>query len=174
MPEAKMEAFFVEFPWLCKYIKAEEKKDINRITVSRIDEDFLNRTIKRDLGCDAEYFYEKIIFLNEDGEIIKKELSRKKFSIIRPSTWFQPRFVMGVVSYPLTVAHCIAGLGEESEKIAFVLSIFSDNVAIHKPPKKLNILTLLDELRERRRQGEDRELLKERKFIRGEWESLDS
>ncbi|MFA6047770.1 MAG: hypothetical protein WCV59_02765 [Parcubacteria group bacterium] len=183
MSEKRRDAFFEEFPWLSKYVKLKHRKYIRSIKVSRADKDLLGRTALSefiDKGEDSYYIFEQLVLLDENGDILKRELPSEDFSIWRPCTWRRHRFIVGRVTEPHTVAECIVSLGSESERIAFIFSVFCNNLVIYKPPKKFNIQTLLEEVEEDKRREAEEEKKKEaeifdaqKQSIRKEWESLD-
>ena len=181
--EKRRDAFFEEFPWLDKYIPRKHRKYIEQIKVSRVDKDLLGRTAQEkyvDKGEDSFYIFEQLILLDENGDIIKRELLPEKFNFWKFRTWRKHRFIVGRVVSPETVAECIVSLGADSERIAFIFSAFCNNMVIHKPPKKFNIQTLLVEVEEDKKRKVEEERQKEieafnveRNSIKKEWESMD-
>ncbi|MFA5962093.1 MAG: hypothetical protein WC848_05405 [Parcubacteria group bacterium] len=181
--EKRRDAFFQEFPWLSKYISQKHRKYIQQILVSRVDKDLLGRIILEkyiDSGeGDGYYLFERIILLDKNGDIIKRELPLEEFSLWKPHTWRRHRSVEGRVDFSQTVAECIVSLGNESDKIAFIFSSFCNYLVIYKPPKRFNVQTLLKEVAEDKRRREEEEKRKEeeafiaqRRSIREDWDSL--
>lgn len=181
--EKRRDAFFQEFPWLSKYISQKHRKYIQQILVSRADKDLLGRTIIDEYiesgEGDGYYLFERIILLDKNGDIIRRELPQEKFSFWKLHTWERHRSVEGRVDFSQTVAECIVNLGNESDKIAYIFSSFCNNLVIYKPPTRFNIQTLLKEVAEDKRRKKEEEKRKEaeafnaqRQSIKKDWDSL--
>ena len=137
------DVFFIKFPWLEKLIPAKKRRRVQQIRESWIDRTLLERTshVQR-YGEDA--VYEEIFLLDQDGNILRRELPLVKSAWWKPQTWLRRSFVNGKVGRS-TVAERIMDLEEEGMKLAFIFSAFGNRFVIYKPPSGFNICSWIEE-----------------------------
>lgn len=145
MTRSKIQAMFREFPFLRNFFNPE---NIYEIKISRVDEETL------DLHPED---YDRVNplwvkLLDEEGREVTTLGSTKPIPICRK--WYNPSTWKGRVSYWETVSDALLRLGEEAERVTYVLKAsdstsIRSSICLYKSPKGFSIRKWLDEIRRR-------------------------
>lgn len=140
MPETKIVKFLKQFPWVRRLINPD---DISRVYVSGIDPVMITRIIRFDGFTDSREF---AFLVDENGELVSRvaewTVSRKKFIFFGPVTPTKKTWQISGSVEPCSTIQCkLEQLGDEAEKIQFLLSFHSwTKVAIvYKRPKGVSL-----------------------------------
>lgn len=160
MPSTKVRAFKEEFPWIEKHSEGP----ILQVYVSAIELSLLSYFPERE--ADGGLFginmlYEKILLLDERGEIVVKETKeyRKKFLFFGPVVSKAKR-LRGIVSPSSSVGSVIEQLKESADLVRYIISYYEYTCAviIYKLPKGVSLRQLVE-----RENKEERAMIQEEK-----------
>lgn len=153
MPTTKIEGFFREFPWAEKYVR---KDLVEKVFVSRIEPRLLD--YKPRCWRERAYLEEEIFLVDKDGKAIGPEITEPVYS--RKHRFWGPLTLQktvvkkkaGQVQMDETIGEALRNLGEDAEKIRFILSryfpslLFLDSegrrrgvVILYKAPQDVSI-----------------------------------
>lgn len=157
--QSKLEAFFVEFPWLIDllrgYIGTENlARRINRLAVERLDLEVLryvpyHESSDDDLSLFRDTWWHRLFVLDDQGTLIREVEQNKKapnpnFHLLHPLTWRHRHITLP----GQLLIDALVTLGQD---FGYVLSIQKTEddkyyVIIYKLPKSFSLKTWIDEL----------------------------
>ena len=135
----KVGAFFKEFSFLESFIN---KKEVEKIRVSRVDQELLSRREKTEGDLLTGRIEERFILLDELGFFITT------VGRVRCKSWW---WIFGQKSKNIEEELLFLKERGESRDVFYVLSVFGDEVIIYKSPKGYNVSTWIEELIKRER-----------------------
>lgn len=153
MPDNKIEAFLLEFPWVRGYIFL--KDPINQVRVSRFTPGLLDYIPIK--FYDPEHglspWTEKMYFLDEHGEMViftwAYTKSVKKYVVCGPLVEKQKQWIKAgrIESDKCSIVQFLKGCSEVTAHIRFVLSYFDcmGSIIVYKVPKGASIFDWINE-----------------------------
>jgi len=144
MPSTQIRAFMEEFPWIKKHIGGLIRGGglIVQAYVSRMESSLFNYSPEGINVGDVDWIMERILLLNEKGEVVTTEVERrrKKFFLFGPVV-SEIKKIYGIVSYDSSVGSVIEQFWEKSDSVHFIFSHYgyTGAVIIYKFPKDVSL-----------------------------------